>query len=71
MKRASCRCDGRVDTVGFTLAEGKGLREGRDSKELWESVEKAKGLGGRNAYAILNGPRERRTLRPLLSSIPL
>ena len=57
--------------MGFTLAEGKGLREGRDSKELWESVEKAKGLGGRNAYAILNGPRERRTLRPLLSSIPL
>ena len=31
---------GRVDTVGFKLAEGKGLREGWDSKELWRSVEK-------------------------------
>jgi len=30
---------GRVDTVGFKLAEGKGLREGCDSKELWKSVE--------------------------------
>jgi len=28
--------------VGFKLAEGKGLREGRDSKELWKSVEKVK-----------------------------
>jgi len=28
--------------VGFKLAEGKGLREGRDSKEMWKSVEKAK-----------------------------
>jgi hypothetical protein len=28
-----------VDTVGFKLQEGKGLREGRDSKELWKSVE--------------------------------
>jgi hypothetical protein len=26
--------------VGFKLAEGKGLREGWDSKELWKSVEK-------------------------------
>jgi len=25
--------------VGFKLAEGKGLREGWDSKELWKSVE--------------------------------
>src|SRR5712664_3152701 len=33
---------GRVDTVGFKLAEGKGLREGWDSKELWKSVEKVK-----------------------------
>ena len=33
---------GRVDTVGFKLAEGKGLREGWDSKELWKSVEKIK-----------------------------
>jgi hypothetical protein len=29
--------------VGFKLAEGKGLREGWDSKELWKSVEKVKG----------------------------
>jgi len=29
-------------TVGFKLAEGKGLREGRDSKELWKSVDKLK-----------------------------
>jgi len=28
--------------VGFKLAEGKGLREGWNSKELWKSVEKAK-----------------------------
>jgi len=26
--------------VGFKLAEGKGLREGCDPKELWKSVEK-------------------------------
>jgi hypothetical protein len=26
-------------TVGFKWAEGKGLREGWDSKELWKSVE--------------------------------
>jgi hypothetical protein len=32
----------RIETVGFKLAEGKGLREGWDSKELWASVEKAK-----------------------------
>ncbi len=42
MKKASCCCDGRVDTVGFKLAEGKGLRDGWRSKELWKSVEKAK-----------------------------
>jgi hypothetical protein len=28
--------------VGFKLAEGKGLREGWDSKELWKSVERSK-----------------------------
>ena len=28
------------ETVGYKLAEGKGLQEGRDSKELWKSVEK-------------------------------
>ncbi len=28
------------ETVGFKLAEGKGLREGWDSKEVWKSVEK-------------------------------
>jgi hypothetical protein len=30
---------GLIDTVGFKLTEGKGLREGRDSKELWRFVE--------------------------------
>jgi len=30
----------RFETVGYKLAEGKGLREGWDSKELWKSVEK-------------------------------
>ena len=29
--------------MGFKLAEGKGLGEGWDSKELWKSVEKVKG----------------------------
>src|SRR6266481_2588146 len=33
---------GRVDTVGVKLVEGKGLREGPHSKELWKSVEKAR-----------------------------
>ncbi len=28
---------GRGDTVGFKLEEGKGLREGCNSKELWKS----------------------------------
>ena len=28
------------ETVGHKLAEGKGLREAWDSKELWKSVEK-------------------------------
>jgi hypothetical protein len=32
--------------VGFKLAEGKGLREGWDSKELWKSVEKSKAARG-------------------------
>ncbi len=27
------------ETVGYKLAERKGLREGWDSKELWKSVE--------------------------------
>ena len=26
--------------MGFKLAEGRGLREGRHSKQLWKSVEK-------------------------------
>ena len=30
--------------MGYKLAEGKGLREGWDSKELWKSVEKLKAL---------------------------
>ena len=34
----------RIETVGYKLAEGKGLREEWDSKELWKSVEKAKVL---------------------------
>ena len=29
-----------IETVGYKLAEGKGLREGWDSKELWKFVEK-------------------------------
>jgi hypothetical protein len=32
------------ETVGFKLAEGKGLREGWDSKELWKSVEKSRAV---------------------------
>ena len=32
--------------MGSKLAEGKGLREGWDSTELWKSVEKSKGEGG-------------------------
>ncbi len=31
----------RIETVGYKLAAGKGLREGWGSKELWNSVEKA------------------------------
>ena len=31
----------RIETVGDKLAEGKGLREGFLSKELWRSVEKS------------------------------
>ena len=30
----------RIETAGFKLAGGKGLREGWDSKELWKSAEK-------------------------------
>jgi hypothetical protein len=41
MKKARCYFDGsRVDTMGFKLAEGKGLREEWHSKELWKSVER-------------------------------
>jgi hypothetical protein len=29
---------GSGDTVGLKLGDGKGLREGWDSKELWKSV---------------------------------
>jgi len=32
----------RIETVGRKLAGGKGLREERDSKELWKSVENQK-----------------------------
>jgi len=31
----------RIETVGRKLAGGKGLREERDSNELWKSVEKS------------------------------
>jgi len=37
---------GLFDTVGCKLVEGKGLREGWDSKELWKSVEKAEAERG-------------------------
>ena len=30
------------ETVGCKLVEGKGLREGWDSNELWKSVEKSR-----------------------------
>ena len=53
------------------MTDGKGLREAWHSKELWKSVEKATGEGGRNAYAIRGVVRDRRMLRPLLTSIPL
>ncbi len=42
----------RFETVGFKLAEGKGLREGWDSKELWKSVEKSK-TPSRHTYDIV------------------
>jgi len=35
--------------VGSKLAEGKGLREGWDSRELWKSVEKLKAEGGQQS----------------------
>jgi len=37
----------RFETLGYKLAEGKGLREGWDWKELWKSVEKVKGSAGK------------------------
>jgi len=38
--------------VGYKLVEGKGLREGRDSKGLWKSVEELKASAGdRNSNA--------------------
>ena len=33
---------GEIDAAGYKLSEGKGLREGWDSKELGKSVEKSK-----------------------------
>ncbi len=41
------------ETVGFKLAEGKGLWEGWNSKELWKSVEKQKAppFAGRERWA--------------------
>ncbi len=32
--------------MGFKLEEGKGLREGWNSKELWKSVEKSEDTEG-------------------------
>ena len=34
----------------FKLGDGKGLREGCDSKELWKSVEESKALYARSAH---------------------
>ncbi len=39
----------RIETVGFKWAEGKGLWEEWDSKELWKSVEKSKTTGGQQS----------------------
>jgi len=56
--------------VGFKLAEGKGLREGRHSKELWKSVEKVKDGITRDLVVTRRGdgksqqPLDRRLRRP-------
>jgi len=47
--------------VGFKLGDGKGLREGCDSKELWKSVEKSKAEGGEQS-------RQGRDLRSTVES---
>ncbi len=46
------------ETVGFKLTEGKGLREGWDSKELWKSVEKSG--HGRLKVKTPEEPRQKR-----------
>jgi len=40
--------------VGYKLAEGKGLREGWDSKELWKSENRNPGKG-RLRYTVAHG----------------
>ena len=39
----------RIETTGYKLAGGKGLRDGWDSKELWKSME--------NQNTLRNGTR--------------
>ena len=39
--------------MGFKLVEGKSLREGWDSKELWKSVERQKRLLARHTHEVL------------------
>jgi hypothetical protein len=40
------RMASRIEMVRYKLAEGKGLREGWDSKEVWKSVEKSEAARG-------------------------
>src|SRR6266851_10494843 len=55
----------RVDTVAYKLAEGKGLREGWDSKELWKSVEKSKNARSRQLKVkTLEEPRQEKSKAP-------
>jgi len=49
--------------VGFKLGEGKGLREGRNSKELWKSVEKRKTPAERRSGSRIEEEYNAETLR--------
>ncbi len=51
----------QADTVGCKLGEGKGLREGWDSKELWKGMERPKIEGGQRS-------RQGRDLRSTVQS---